>query len=243
MVQHLDTTTTTTTIAGRSQVALFARLDRAIADLWADARNGRFWRHVTEHGCSPELYRVTMLQIFHYTRHNSLNQAVAALRVEPEQLSLLRFVYEHAREELGHDKLVLNDLSAAGLWQAGEPLDAPLPATDALINYLYGIALREGPVARLGYSYWAESVYEQISPLLGSVRKSLSLTDRDLTFFRAHSLIDVRHAQQVRSALERSAISAEQGDAVVSVATTTLWLTLQLLEQAFAAAQSAQVGG
>ena len=55
---------------------------------------------------SAELYRLTMVQIFHYTRHNSINQAVAAFRAEPEQLSLLRFVYGHAREELGHEKMV-----------------------------------------------------------------------------------------------------------------------------------------
>ena len=218
--------------------ALFAELDSAIARRWAEAREGRFWRHLTEHGCSPALYRLTMLQIFHYTRHNSLNQAVAALRVDPEQRHLLRFVYEHAREELGHEQMVLRDLEAAGLWREGEPLAPPLPATDALINYLYGVALREGPLPRLGYSYWAESVYGQIAPLLGRVRSSLSLSDRDLTFFNAHSAIDARHAQQVRSVLQRAVTTTEQAEAVQRVALTTLWLTLQLLEQAFDAVQA-----
>jgi pyrroloquinoline quinone (PQQ) biosynthesis protein C len=223
--------------------AFFEGLDAAIAERWAEARQGRFWKHVTEHGCSPELYRLTLLQIFHYTRHNSINQAIAAFRADPEQLSLLRFVYEHAREELGHEQLVLRDLEAAGLLQEGAPIEPPLPATDALIHYLYGVALREGPVPRLGYSYWAESVYTQIAPLLARVRDSLSLSERDSSFFSAHSAIDARHARQVRSALERAVTTREQAQAVQRVALTTLWLTLQLLEQAFDAAQATRTGG
>ena len=213
--------------------ALFARLDAGIARLWAQAQRGRFWCHVTEHGCSLALYRVTMLQIFHYTRHNSINQAVAALRADPEQLSLLRYVYEHARDELGHEQLVLHDLRSLGLPSDRLPSDAPLPATDALINYLYGVALREGPVARLGYSYWAESVYAPIAPLLCRVRESLGLGERDLRFFSAHSAIDARHAVQVRSALQRAVETQEQAEAVQRVALTSLWLTLQILEQSF----------
>jgi hypothetical protein len=211
---------------------MFARLDASIAKAWAGARRGRFWQQVTEHGCSSELYRVTMLQVYHYTRHNSINQAVSAFRADPEQLSLLRFVYEHAREELGHEQLVLRDLRAAGLLREGEELDPPLSATDALINYLYGVALREGPVPRLGYSYWAETAYTQLNPLLGRVRESLSLHERDLSFFCAHSAIDVKHAEQVRSTLRRTVSTAKEADAVHRVAVTSLWLTLELLEQA-----------
>jgi pyrroloquinoline quinone (PQQ) biosynthesis protein C len=222
---------------------LFARLDSSIAALWAGAHSGLFWRHVTDRGCSPELYRLTMLQIFHYTQHNSINQALAAFRADPEQLPLLRFVYEHAREELGHERLVLRDLKSAGLLRDGEPLDPPLPATDALIHYLYGISLRDGPVPRLGYSYWAESVYAQINPLLRSVRESLALSARDLSFFHAHSEIDQRHSRQVREAIERSVTTDQQADALHRVAVTSLWLTLQLLEQAFGAAQAKSMAG
>jgi pyrroloquinoline quinone (PQQ) biosynthesis protein C len=248
MDQHLGTEETRVGLAsdarsGALHDALFDGLDASIATLWAQARQRRFWRRVSERGCSRELYRVTMLQIFHYTRHNSINQALTAFRADPEQLSLLRFVYEHAREELGHEKLVLHDLKAVGLLGDEERIGPPLPATDALINYLYGVALREGPVPRLGYSYWAESVYAQIAPLLGRVRESLALSERELTFFSAHSAIDERHAQQVRSALRRAVSTPEQASAVQRVASTTLWLTLELLDQAFDAAHAAAAGG
>jgi hypothetical protein len=208
------------------------RLDRAIAELWAQAREGKFWRHVTAYGCDPELYLVTMLQIFHYTRHNSIHQAVAALRVAPEQSHLLRYAYTHAREELGHERMIVHDLQSLGLLADGESIPPPLPATDALINYLYGVALRDGALPRLGYSYWAESAYAYFGPLLLKVRESLSLTDNHMTFFVAHSAIDERHSAQVRRALCDALSTREDADAVVRVAVTTLWLTIQILDQA-----------
>jgi pyrroloquinoline quinone (PQQ) biosynthesis protein C len=219
---------------------LLARLDDSIADLWARASASDFWRQIVETGYSSELYRVTMVQIFHYTRHNSINQAVAAFRTEPGQMQLLRYAYGHAKDELGHENMILHDLKSIGLMSDGEVIDPPLPATDALINYLYGIALREGATARLGYSYWAESSYEHVGPLLVSAKKSLGLTDRNMTFFVAHSEIDQEHVEQVRAAIGRAVTTPEQADSVHRVAVTSLWLTIQLLAQAFEAANGSR---
>jgi Iron-containing redox enzyme len=211
---------------------LFARLDTAIGDIWSGARESRFWTHVVENGFDRSLYRLVMVQIYHYTRHNSINQAVAAFGAAPEQIGLLRFAYSHAREELGHENMVLHDLRAIGLLQPGQPVtDAPLPATDALINYLYGVAIRQGPIARLGYSYWAESVYGYIAPLLISARESLNLTDREMAFFVAHAEIDTKHAVEVEHAIRGAVRTKADADAVYQVATTSLWLTVSLLEQ------------
>ena len=211
---------------------LFARLDASIASLWAEARGSRFWGRIVREGFDPERYRRVMVQIFHYTRHNSINQAAAAFRAEPEEMQLLRFVYGHAKEELGHERLVVHDLKSIGLLSGAEITDPPLPATDALVNYLYGVVLREGPVPRLGYSYWAESVYEHIGPLLVAARASLGLTDRNMTFFAAHAEIDARHAEQVKAALRLAVTTRARAEAVHRVAVTSLWLTIQLLEQA-----------
>jgi hypothetical protein len=86
---------------------LFARLDTSIETLWTRAKAGPFWRQVVERGCDRELYGQVLGQIVHYTRHNSIHQAVAALRASPDDHPLLRFVYSHAAEELGHEKLAL----------------------------------------------------------------------------------------------------------------------------------------
>ena len=217
--------------------ALFARLDAMIEGTWAHvAATSDFWRHATTEGVSPELYRDLMVQVFHYTRFNSMNQAMTVVQARPDQRALLRFAYRHADEELGHEMLVVHDLRAIGLIDRTDDLTTfpKAPATDALVNYLAGLAMTEGAVARLGYSYWAEDVYGHIAPLLAAVQQSLQLTERQMTFFVAHSDIDEAHGAEVRRVITKVARTPEDHEAIFRVAETSLWLTTQLMEQTFA---------
>lgn len=223
--------------------SLFARLDKMIDEAWAGMREGELWRHVQAHGMDLYLHRDLMVQIYHYTRFNSVNQAMTALRTTPEERALLRFAYRHADEELGHEMLVVHDLRAVGLIGMHDDIGSwpKVPATDALVNYLTGIALSEGAIARLGYSYWAEDVYGHIAPILAATRSSLGLTDRQLTFFVAHSAIDAHHSAEVRRIISKVATTRDHHDAIFRVAQTTLWLTTQLMEQTFRAWKSEAV--
>jgi hypothetical protein len=216
---------------------LFARLDAHIDAMWQVAKQSDMWRYVTRHGMPADLYRDLMVQVYHYTRYNSLNQAMTVFGVSPEERPLLRFIYRHADGELGHEQMVVHDLRSAGLLSRQVDVDdlPRLPATEALIGYLAGLSLRPeaGAVARLGYSYWAESVYEHIAPVLGAARSSLALTDRQMTFFVAHSSIDAGHAHEVEQVVTRVVHTPRQAAAVFETAHTTLWLTLEILDQAF----------
>lgn len=204
-------------------------LRRDIDNQWAQIKKGLFWKTVTSETCSPELYRDLMIEIYHYTRHNSKNQAAAAFVEAPE--GLLKFVYRHAAEELGHERMVAHDLRSVGLIPDETILNRqPLPPTEAMIGYLYYVALRYGPIARLGYSFWAESVYSHIGPLLVKISADLSLGPKNITFFGSHIQADKDHAEQVEDAVESFAVTAEDRAAVRQVANTTLFLTGQLMD-------------
>lgn len=207
------------------------RLDAAIDHEWSRIRGGLFWRHVLGETVTPAFYRGLMEQIYHYTRHNSVNQATAAYRTSTHDRKLLRFVYKHALEELGHENMVIHDLAAKGLYDESLPQQRPMASTQALIAYLYQVALERGAVARLGYSYWAESCYAHIDVILKKLAQDLALTPRDMSFFVSHSEIDAKHAQEVSEAIRDSATTAEEQDAVIDVARTTLYLTGMILEQ------------
>lgn len=196
---------------------------------WAQIKQGEFWRRVMGEPVSRPLYRDLMLQVYHYSRHNSMNQAVAAFIPAPE--GLLKFVYRHAAEELGHERMVIHDLKTIDLFAEADLAGDPLPATEALIGYLYYVALRYGPVARLGYSFWAEGVYGHIAGPFAKISQDLQLTSRNLTFFGSHAQADEAHIQQVTEAIERFAVTPAEQAMVVKVARTTLSLTGQLLDQ------------
>lgn len=204
-------------------------LREAIDAEWAQIKQGEFWQRVMNQPVSRALYRDLMLQIYHYSRHNSMNQAVAAFVPAPE--GLLKFVYRHAAEELGHERMVVHDLKSIDLLREGDLTAPPLPATEALIGYLYYVSLRYGAVARLGYSFWAEGIYAHIQAPFLRISKDLGLEKKDLTFFGAHVQADVAHMQQVEDALLRFATLPEDQALVLKVARTTLSLTGQLLDQ------------
>ncbi|MGH8885480.1 MAG: iron-containing redox enzyme family protein [Egibacteraceae bacterium] len=209
----------------------FAQLDGVIEREWAAIKAGPFAQHVMQLGVDKDLYKLAMLQIYHYTRHNAINQAFATWRVEPERIGVLRFCFEHASEELGHERMVVHDLESIGLFEPGDLTAPPLPATEAFIGYLYYVGLHYGAVPRLGYSYWAESVYGHIGDLLGRARSDLSLTDRQMSFFVAHAVIDEKHAEEVRRAIGQHAREGAERDLILQVARTTLRLTGALLDE------------
>lgn len=205
-------------------------LRASVEGQWSEIKRGAFWRLVLQpQAVRRELYRDLMLQVYHYSRHNSMNQAVAAFVPAPE--GLLRFVYRHAAEELGHERMVVHDLRSIGLFDERDLALPPLPATEALTGYLYSVALRYGPIPRLGYSFWAEDAHRHISGIVAKFSKDLGLGKQNLTFFGSHAEADVAHMQQVEEALERYATTEQDRELVVRVATTTLSLTGQLLEQ------------
>lgn len=204
-------------------------LRESIDAQWGEIKRGAFWNHVMTRTVTRPFYRDMMLQIYHYSRHNSINQAVAAFVPAPE--GLLRFVYRHASEELGHERMVTHDLRSIDLLDEADLAKPPLPATEALVGYLYYVALRYGPVPRLGYSFWAEDAHAHIGELLAKIAMDLKLTSKNVTFFGSHAEADVDHIRQVEEALAKYAVTPQEQELVTRVAVTTLTLTGQLLDQ------------
>jgi hypothetical protein len=196
---------------------------------WVEIKGGEFWRAVMGRPVSRALYKDLMLQVYHYSRHNSMNQAACAFVPAPE--GLLKFVYRHAAEELGHEKMVVHDLKSIDLFQPSD-LDLPtVPATEALVGYLYSVSLRYGAVARLGYSFWAEGIYPHIQEPFRKISADLKLTSKNVTFFGAHAEADEDHIRQVEEAITKHALTPQDQEMVTRVAITTLFLTGQILEQ------------
>jgi len=196
---------------------------------WGQIKKGKFWKLVLNRPVTRAFYRDLMIEIYQYTKHNSRNQAVAAFIDAPD--GLLRFAYTHAAEEFGHERMVVHDLTSIDLFNKDDLQRKPLPATEALIGYLYYVAIKYGPLARLGYSFWAEDVYDHISEILTKIRRDLSLADKNMTFFVAHATIDEKHIDQVTDCIKRFATSPSEELEVQQVAKTTLFLTGQMLEQ------------
>ncbi|MFL6335727.1 MAG: iron-containing redox enzyme family protein [Pyrinomonadaceae bacterium] len=211
----------------------FAALDRLVDGTWDDIlTHSRLAQSIRSGSVSRELYMIYMIETFHYTSHNARNQAAAGV-MQAHHPVYAKFCFEHAAEETGHERMALHDLLSLGPGSTELALPPPLPATETLIAYLYWVSTQGNPYRRLGYSYWAESSYRHILPLVRGVKESLGLSDSQLTFFIAHSAIDDAHARQVRSIIERTCRSAEDWQMLGEAAETSLRLTGSMLESVY----------
>lgn len=148
---------------------------------------GRYSRQLTvgqghpRGSVSKALYALYMIETFHYTAHNARNQGLVGVR-HADNPVYAKFCFEHAAQEVGHEKMALHDVMSLGL--KSEVFDMPpaLPATEVLIAYLYWISFTGNPLQRLGYSYWAENAYQFITPLITRISEVLALKPAQLTF-------------------------------------------------------------
>jgi len=208
------------------------RLEVLQKEIWDRIHQGPFWSALRDRGLSQGLYVELMTQIFHYTRHNSQNQALAVRNVNSDRLPLLKFCLSHAKAEAGHDLMVLNDLATLGISPETIKAKKPLPETEGFIAYVYRVSTEKDATARLGYSYWAEGCYPFIKELTDAMVRDLKLTDEQMTFFKEHSEIDIAHLNQVKDIIRVSVHSVEQQHEILEVLENTLLMTGQILDGA-----------
>ncbi|MBX2801426.1 MAG: iron-containing redox enzyme family protein [Myxococcales bacterium] len=174
-------------------------------------------------------YAIYLTQAYHYTSHTPRNQGLVAVRPDLP-VAYRKFCLSHAEEEVGHELMALHDLRALGV--TADPSAFPLlPATEMKIAYLYWIAQHGNPVARLGYSFWAENSYGPGGPFLEGMRQSMGLTAAQTTFFDAHADIDAKHGDDVRRVLVKACRTPEDWEAVHRAAQITMRTSFDMLEQ------------
>jgi len=183
-----------------------------------------------------------MQQVFHYTRHNSQNQALAATRLSSDRLRLMRYCLHHSLEEAGHDLMVVSDLKSIGESAESVAGSKPLVETQAFVAYLYRVAAEQDPAARLGYTHWAEGASSHIAELITAMRRDLGLRDNQMTFFVSHAQLDADHLAEVKQVIADTCTTQALQDAVVDVAVTSLALTGHIMDGALRAYQTVQGG-
>ena len=187
---------------------------------------------VLEEGFADKrLYGIYLTETFHYTFHNSRNQALVAARKDTMNINYMKYCLKHAGEEAGHEMMAFHDLKSLGFDADVKDLPSPLKTTQALIAYLYYIAEYGNPVARLGYSFWAERSYEYIQPILKLLSEGLEVGKKSMTFFNEHSEIDIQHAIDVENAIAKYAKTDQDWQDIEDCMVNSLLLTTRMLDE------------
>jgi pyrroloquinoline quinone (PQQ) biosynthesis protein C len=193
--------------------------------------NGHLDMLMTPGFADKRLYAIHLVETYHYTKHNSKNQAIISTRQDKINPNYAKFCLHHAADEVGHELMALHDIQNMGYDINEELMPEPLPATKTLISYLYYVAHNELPVARLGYSFWAERVYDYIKPLLSLVEIGMGVKKSSMTFFKEHAEIDVKHAKEIDNMIERFVKTDKEWQIVEEVMKTSLKLTISMTDE------------
>jgi pyrroloquinoline quinone (PQQ) biosynthesis protein C len=175
-------------------------------------------------------YGVYLVETYHYVMHNPKHQALVAVNCQTRPFGYLRFCYEHAEEETGHEMMALHDLINLGLSKDHPGLPEPLAETETFIAYLYWISSHGNPLRRLGYSFWAEDSYQYVAAHLDKVRKVLGLEERQMTFLVSHASIDEKHAAEIDQMLTMNCKSDDDWESSEQVLRTSLLLQSRMLD-------------
>jgi hypothetical protein len=114
-------------------------------------------RHVKDRPASLSKYVFELVGAYHNSRRTPANFRQAAKRFRQlDRPEIASYLERHAREETGHDRLVLKDLRALGL--PGERIVANLipEGVKALCELFDRLSSSDYPVGCIGYSYCFE---------------------------------------------------------------------------------------
>lgn len=182
-----------------------------------------------------DLWICYLWETYHYTKHNGVNQALCVMRTPTTEKQLLRAQLRHAIEEIDHDFLALDDLEKLGVDREEVVRSRPEPETQAFSSLIYDLVLRERPIGRLGYSFWAEGALnqEQLPFIADRVRYHFDLPDDHMTFLVAHAELDKGHSAAAIKAIETHVKTEEDEEAVTYFGRVTLRMYYHFLEGVF----------
>jgi pyrroloquinoline quinone (PQQ) biosynthesis protein C len=125
----------------------------------------------------------------------------------PDELSAVRsFLYEHAREEKGHELWVLEDCCAIGGPSFMEQVRLSRPAGDVqeMMEFNHALAEREHPCGVLGMVLALEAMAERIAGgAAAAASRALQLEDgRGVKFLASHGPLDACHLDELYALLD-----------------------------------------
>jgi pyrroloquinoline quinone (PQQ) biosynthesis protein C len=182
-----------------------------------------------------DLWKFYLWETYHYTKHNGVNQALCVMRTPTTEKKLLHRQLRHAIEEIDHDFLALHDLETMGVDREQVIASRPEPETQAFASLIYDLVIRERPIGRLGYSFWAEGALneEQLPYIAERVRYHFDLSDDQMTFLVAHSELDKGHSRAAVKAIEEHVRDGEDREAVIYFGKATCRMYYHFLEGVF----------
>jgi hypothetical protein len=150
-------------------------------------------------GGSRKLYAEFLTQAYHHVKHTFPLLALAASMTRDERYQ--EGLVEYMNEERGHEKWILNDISAMGGDAEAVARGKPGVPCQAMVGYCYYAIQWISPYAILGMVHVLEGLSVQLAhQLAGSVKRSLKVDGKiGFSYLNSHGGLDVEHVELFKS--------------------------------------------
>lgn len=170
--------------------------------------SNRLIRRVAAEEATLEDYTHLLLALYHQVKSSAVTFATAAAAAHRSR-EIAEYLMDHAHEEAGHYRWILNDLAAIG-YAGPSPEDLPIPKpTLAYIGVNHHCAAH-WPASRLAIAAFLEGVSGRLGSAYGLLAASqLGLPRAAFSFFLSHGELDRDHAAAIGQVLARAGLDAE----------------------------------
>ena len=140
-----------------------------------------------------EHYASALREIYFYTRDNPQQQCAMTLAFRGSQRQAVRRMVGHALDEVGHDRMALDDLRALGYDTESIPGEEPLPSTMPLICHPTHLLASDCPIAYLGQIFFLEFLPTRAGAIYLEALAAAGIPPEATSFLAEHATVDEAH--------------------------------------------------
>jgi pyrroloquinoline quinone (PQQ) biosynthesis protein C len=141
-------------------------------------------------------YAAFLREAFHHVKHTVPLLRACAARVPEERHELRAALAHYIEEERGHEQWILEDLAACGENPDAARTRPPSPATQGMVDYVYGYIRQRNPVGLLGMVHVLEGTSSALATRAAqALERSLALPATALTYLTSHGSLDQAHVK------------------------------------------------
>jgi hypothetical protein len=160
-----------------------------------------------------EHYMSALREFYHYTKENPQMQTLATVYFRGSDRQMAKAFIGHARSEVGHDRMALDDLRALGGEVADIAGENPLPATSALTAFGFFQIQHRNPIGYLGYIYFLEYMPTAHGATYAQALMNANVPKEALSFLQEHIAVDVGHNKLMDRYLDHLVHDQQDADA------------------------------
>lgn len=189
-----------------------------------------------EEASLKSVYERFLIESYYHVRAASKVYALAGSRVSESDEVIREWLLEHAVDEYGHHKWVMDDLRNLNRDVSDLATSKPSVPTDALVAWMYYVAGVHNPIAILADSYVIEGLSQLFAAqLANSMKTRLSVPDNAVTYLARHGVADQAHMGELRDLINANVKGDQNYADMLQCAKVEFALYGQILEVVAAA--------